>query len=302
MSIPEYPLDPELAGPLARCAALAAKRKAEKSGEEAPVMAPVVYLAAWPDQASAVPNIMARSALFGAIRKGRRRYLKREKIAALDGIDIFFTGERLDQADLDVHLAVLQIMRSRPLGKKIRIPAYQILKVLGKTDTGKNRTILHSRITRMVATAVEVKQGRFSYIGSLIVEAFKDEHTHEWVIELNPQLAPLFEADRFTLVEWDARRALDGKPLAQWLHSFFASHAKPYPITVATLHGLCGSENGALAGFRQELRSALAAVAAITSWTWEIDDGDLVHLEKTPSRSQARHLARRKDGGPKRRR
>lgn len=37
------------------------------------------------------------------------------------------------------------------------------------------------------------------------------------------------------------RHALDGHQLAQWLHGFYASHAKPFPIKIETLHRLCGS-------------------------------------------------------------
>ena len=48
----------------------------------------VVQLPLWPEPVRAGPNGFLRSALFGAIRKGRRRYLKAEQLAALDGIEI----------------------------------------------------------------------------------------------------------------------------------------------------------------------------------------------------------------------
>jgi len=63
---------------------------------------------------------------------------------------------------------------------------------------------------------------------------------------------------------------------------------------VATLHEWSGSQNKSLAGFRRHLRAALddlvrsGAIAA-----WRIDDGDLVHVERTPTASQRRHLARK---------
>ena len=34
--------------------------------------------------------------------------------------------------------------------------------------------------------------------------------------------------------------------LAKWLHGFFATHAKPYPYKVGTLHNLCGSTDKSL--------------------------------------------------------
>ncbi|MDP1293638.1 hypothetical protein Q6296_27835, partial [Klebsiella variicola] len=83
-----------------------------------------------------------------------------------------------------------------------RVTSYALLKLMGKTDTGKNRATLNKRITRLVASALTVKQGRYSYIGSLIAGAAKDEETQEWVIELDAKLRPLFAADQFTQVEW----------------------------------------------------------------------------------------------------
>ena len=83
------------------------------------------------------------------------------------------------------------------MGEPCRVTAYALLKLMGKTDTGKNRTTLHNRIERLVANAVTVKQGRYTYIGGLIRFAAKDEETQEWVIELDAKLRPLFAADQF---------------------------------------------------------------------------------------------------------
>ena len=74
-----------------------------------PSLANVVMLPIWPDAVRAVPNGFLRSALFGTIRRGARRYMKRERIAALEGIEIYYTGERLDQGDLDVWEMILHI-------------------------------------------------------------------------------------------------------------------------------------------------------------------------------------------------
>lgn len=62
-----------------------------------------------------MPNGILRSALFGAIAKGKRRYIDGEKLAALDGIEISYTGQRLDQGDLDVWESVLHVMRNQPI-------------------------------------------------------------------------------------------------------------------------------------------------------------------------------------------
>lgn len=273
-------------------AAARVERKEQKSSASN-----VVQLPLWPVPVRAVPNGFLRSALFGAIAKGRRRYLEREQLAAVDGIEVRYTGQRLDQGDLDVYESVLHALRLQPLGRQCRVTTYALLKLMGKVDTGGNRATLYKRLIRLRANAVEIKQGRYTYIGGLVDEAFKDDETQEWVIVLNPKLRALFEPDQFTLVEWSVRQALSGQPLAQWLHGFYASHAQPYPIKVETLLKLSGSENDSPRSAQQKLRKALDVVAEACeahgeSFSHTTREG-LVYVRKENSGSQQRHLAKR---------
>lgn len=257
----------------------------------------VVRLPLWPEATRGVPNVALRSALFGAIKKGARAYLERAEIHAQDGITIRYTGARLDQGDLDVWETVLHLARHQALGDECRVTAYQLLKLLGKTDSGKNRDTLDRRLSRMKATGVDVKLGRSSYEGSLIDEVHRAEGSREYVIRLNPKLRVLFEAEEFTQLDWTVRQALDGKPLAQWLHGFYASHARPYPVKIETLHRLCGSEAKRLTDFKIDLRRNLDSVTEAGNAHGQpfgyVIAGDLVHVEKTPSGTQRRHLTKK---------
>lgn len=271
------------------------KGEIQPSNSKAP-SAELVMLPLWPEVVRGVPNAALRSALFGAIKKGPRAYLERQEIHAQEGIRIIYTGARLDQGDLDVWETVLHIARVQALSNECRVTAYQLLKLLGKTDTGINRDTLDRRLSRMKATGVDVTVGRYGYEGSLIDEVFRDKETRQYVIRLNPKLSALFAADQFTQVDWSVRHALDGKPLAQWLHGFFASHAKPYPIKMATLLQLSGSENEDASSGRQKLRKALEALADASKvngqpFSYEIRF-DLVHIQKMASAAQKRYLNR----------
>jgi hypothetical protein len=277
-----------------------AKQQAEREPlPGAPLPKNVVQLPLWPEVVRGVPNGMLRSALFGAIKKGVRRYMEGEKVAAIDGIEIRYTGQRLDQGDLDVWESVLHIVRLQEMGEQCRFTAYAMLKLLEKTDTGSNRDTLHKRLMRLKANAVEVQQGRYSYAGSLIDDVYRDKETHEYVLILNPNLRPLFAADQFTQIDWSVRHALNGQPLAQWLHGFYASHAKPYPMKIETLLKLSGSENTEPRSSRQTVRKALDALADASEangqpFNYEIH-GDLVDVQKLASRSQRRYLTKKKD-------
>jgi hypothetical protein len=244
----------------------------------------VIQLPVWPQAVRAVPNGFLRSALFSAIGKGKRRYMQAELVASVDGVEIRYTGQRLDQGDLDVWETVLHAVRHQELGEEYRVTTYALLKLMGKTNSGENRKTLQTRLERLRANALTVKQGRFTYIGGLIAGAAKDEETQEWVIELDKKMRPLFAADQFTQIEWEVRHALNGQSLAQWLHGFYASHAKPFPMKVETLLDLSGSENTEPRSSRQKLRKALNALTDTSEmfgekFSYEIR-GDLVHVDK----------------------
>jgi len=256
-----------------------------------------VQLPIWPDDVRGVPNGFLRSALFGAIRKGRRRYMQGEQIAAVNDIEIRYTGQQLDQGDLDVWESVLHIARLQQLDTQCRFTAYALLKLINKKDTGSNRETLHARLMRLKATAVEIHHGRYSYAGSLIDEVYRDKETQQYVVILNPKLCVLFGKDNFTQIDWSIRRELDNKQLAQWLHGFYSSHAQPHPIKIETLHGLCGSEAAVMSDFAKTLRAALDDVSRACArhgehFSYSIRD-NVLHVSKTPSRSQQRHLVRR---------
>lgn len=75
-----------------------------------------VLLPAWADTRRAAASAVFRSALFPALARGHRRFVKRQKIFSTRGIDVFFTGELFDQSDLDVYLEILHLMRNQPGG------------------------------------------------------------------------------------------------------------------------------------------------------------------------------------------
>ncbi len=255
-----------------------------------PPLGDAAPLIVWPSAVRGVPNAILRSALFGAIQRGARIYQDRVKKASVDGVTVIHSGPTLDQADLDVWQNCLHIARIEGTGTRIYFTASGFLKDIGRTASGADMEWLKSALTRLATSAVEVTDGRKAYFGPLLHHGMRDDVTGQYVIEINPAITAIFGGDGWTGVEYDTRRTLKGQPLAQWLHGFYASHARPYPFKVATLHQLCGSRNKLLRGFKRELLGALAKLAEATGWTCEIDGDDLVRVTKTPSLAQRRNL------------
>lgn len=260
------------------------------------VLAPATsaILPLWRSPCRGVPNSILRSALFGAIKRGKRAFVQRQLLASTDGVNVLFTGPRLDQADLDVWEQSMHLARTGGLGTRIQFTAHGFLKGIGKNTSGANHKWLKGAFARLASAVVEIEDGKKAYFGPMLHHGARDDETGHYCIEINPAIVVLYGSDGWSQIEWGQRLALKRQPLAQWLHGFYSTHAAPYPMKVGTLHRLSGSENAQIAGFRRDLRWALDKLTDATGWGWEIDDADLVHIRKKPSASQARHLIRRR--------
>lgn len=286
----------------------AVRRKTTERALAAPAQLPF-----WPDAVRGVPNGILRSALFGAIKRGKRRYVEREVFASVQGIDILYTGPRLDQSDLDVWQGALHLARLAPLGNRIEFTEKSFLRLIGRGGEGgvnigkSDRDWLKNALARLSANTVEIKQGPYAYAGSLVDEYFRDEDSGRYVLVLNPRMKVMFGREGWTQIDWSLREALRGHPLAQWLHGFYSTHACPFPLKVETLHKLCGSEMGeaavsdanrskSMSGWRDDrlipaLNVLMAACLQVgQAFSWEITNGDLVNVSRDPSQSQRKHL------------
>ena len=86
-----------------------------------------------------MPNPVIRSALFPAIKSKDRRLLdKREKVAALDGVEISFQRAALNQQDFDVAVTVFNLARNHPLGTVCHTSAHGLLKKLAWAPAKRN--------------------------------------------------------------------------------------------------------------------------------------------------------------------
>jgi hypothetical protein len=263
----------------------------EKPQKDAPP-AEIVRLPLWPEVKRGVPNAVLRGALFAAVQGKGRIAMERELLAVQKGIEIRFTGWQLTQSDLEVWEQALHLARQHPLGTRCDFTARGFLKALGRRT--QNHEWLKGAFARLSGAVVEITHGHRTYFGSLIEGGVRDEDTGRYVLEINPKLAALYTATRWTATDWEQRKRLQGKPLALWLQGFYASHAEPHALSVEYLHRLSGSRTKQLWKFKQNLTQALRdleAVGAIRSF--EIVN-DLIHVELVPSKSQQKRLSKPK--------
>lgn len=217
----------------------------------------------WPEDKRAAPNAMVRCALFrGAManRGGKREMHRETLLASLGGEEIYYTGEDLDQRDMDVWMAVLQLFREQPVGQYVHVTSNRLLRLAGLTNTGPSHDALEERLKRLALGRVDLiptdPKSRAVFFGSLLQSAERTPDGKYWELSLAPRLKALFN-EGYTWVDWSIRNELRRASLAQWLHSFYRSHREPMPIGVEKLKDLSGSGTKELRYFRSDLKKAL---------------------------------------------
>ena len=279
--------------PLDALASLTAKKRASKQVTKITPKATQLSLELWPDAVRGVPNAVLRGSLF-TVSKQRATAKKRELLAAVEGIEIRFKGERFNQTDLDLWEMLLHLARMQPLGNQVEFTAYSLLKELGRGTGGKDHDDLKEDISRLLGGVVEITwtDTNKTFLGHLVEKAYRDEVTQRYVVVFDQKMLGLYEGG-YSYVDWERRKALKGNSLAKWLQGFYASHASPYPYKVETIKNLCGSTVARLTDFRRLLKAALDELVEVGSIkAWKITD-DLIHIDNVPTKSQAKHLIKK---------
>jgi len=180
-----------------------------------------------------------------------------------------------------VHLA-----RQHPLGHVCGFTAHGLLRALVLHTGNSDHKWLHSVIIRLTACAVQITHENKTYFGSLIESGVKDELTKHYNIKLNRDLIRLYGGTQWTAIDWKQRQYLRRHPLAQALHAFYSTHAKPHPIKLATLKEVTGSRNSQPASFKRQTRQALKALVDLGFLTRGDIEGDLVTVQRATKNIQ----------------
>ena len=236
-----------------------------------------IMLPEWPDKKRGTPNSFLRSALFPAIKSTAiRERLVLEFVESQSGITIKYDGYVLNQEDLTLWETLVHLCRKSPLGDICEFTAYEILKALELGTGADEYNRLYEGITRLAVCHLNINAGQ--YFGAMILQGTRDKETQRYVLQLNRQLINLYK--QHTWIDWDERLVFRKSQLAQYLHGFYSSHDKPYPIKIETLHKLSGSKIKSLAKFKQNLKIALDELKKIHFLEDHKFDDDLVIVNK----------------------
>lgn len=252
---------------------------------------PKENLPPWPEGFAGTPNAWLRGALFSAIQGKDRRFFQEVVLEAVKPVKIVYTGWQLDQSDLDVWETLVILLHFQPLGQGVTFSAHSILKMLGRDVGGQNHKWLEESFNRLSGCIARISTPRHDFLGSLMCGS-RDKATGQYSVYLHPDILRFYK-DGWTQIDWQQRQALRGKPLALWLHGWYCSHASAYDLKVETIAKLSGSRNPCMRSFKRQIATALDDLVAVGAvGAWSITDG-LVSVDREPSQSQKKHLAKK---------
>lgn len=231
-----------------------------------------------------VPHAFVRSGMFTSLRyhgrATRPAFTEQTEIATYCDVHLYqCAGEQLEGNDLDVIGACLNLASRLPVpgpdeaSMTVRLEEKGLLKRLGWNQGGQGRNLLERSLERM-------SKAEFVFDAPSTVESGKRttkliHHTSRetegrgkivWrKIALSTDLIPLTEAG-WTLLNQNERIGLKDNPLAQWLHAFYSSHAKPHPLLPDTIKRLANRGAMPQKKWTATLTEALSVVKKITGW------------------------------------
>ena len=184
-----------------------------------------------------VANGVLRGSLFSAgVIRGKRQYLKNHPVTDWAGVRVAWSGAQLDQADLDVALAVLRVLEretedgtvediklknGRIMYSRVRCSVRGLLRDMGRRPGGSGQKWLGDALDRLKGGLV-FKKGRVRVSGAIIPYHSMDDAGDVLVVDISRAFIKVF-AHGFTRLDWGVRLSLPDS-FAKWLHGHICTH------------------------------------------------------------------------------
>jgi len=241
-------------------------RAAELAGE--PVQ---LTLGTWFKKQRAIPKPISNSAIFRVLAKGEQRLiLRNEKVASrtkggVAEFEVFFTGEELDQRDMDLWLECCHEVHMNDNNcSSIQLTQTEMLKRLKRSKSGVAVKQLKASLLRLQGAQIVVEGNdesgkKYTYISSLVLRALVNKDGIN--VQLDSELSGLFSRS-VAYVDHELRLSL-GSDLAKAMFAFVTSDRPEeyrsgsfHRVKVNELHGIVGSR-ATTPNFKKSLRIAM---------------------------------------------
>jgi hypothetical protein len=237
-------------------------------------------LAPWADDMRAMPNDLARAALFTTRNKKTPREVRLQHMIfhVNKDVQITYTGIEL-RADDDelVWQQILEYAKRSPVGTPVSFTFYQLCTDLGWPINGRYYDKAEECLTRLQATAMQFSSGRIGRLESIsLIHRFRvldrGKKTSKCQVEIDQEMVVLFAGDHYSRFVWEKYRELS--PTARRMFDYFVSHKEPFPLKLETFRLMCGSDSSRVKKWREQSGIACDELtkSGLVELTWVQDD------------------------------
>lgn len=226
----------------------------------------------WQEGNAAMPNTIARSALFAPINRGRRKFLNNVQIAARADVTLYYKGDQLDMGDADVFAQTIRLIEKFDLGTDVEILPYGFLREMGRPTGGSAKKWLDKSFERLTEGTLKVDTEEYKVVLHLVDEYFHDKVQDKYFVRVNKKVAELFKKERYGLFDWEKRKQI-GLGLTKWMQTYIRSNNGPQRIGIEKLQEWCGKKARQKSKFRAELNAAFQELErlGLVKPGWSVD-------------------------------
>ncbi len=243
-------------------------------------------LAPWGDDMRAMPNDLARAALFTTRNKKTPREVRQQHVIfhVNKNVLITYTGIEL-RADDDelVWQQVLEYAKRSPVGTPVSFTFYELCTDLGWAINGRYYDKAEECLTRLQATAMQFSSGRIGRLESVsLIHRFRvldrGKKTSRCQVEIDEEMVVLFAGDHYSKFVWEKYRELS--PTARRMFDYFVSHKEPFPLKLETFRLMCGSDSARLKKWREQTGQACEELSqsGLIKLSWV--QGDSIYCQR----------------------
>lgn len=248
-----------------------------------------VFLPAWSDLHSALPNLLLRSGLWN-VRATRHDFcigecegdgmhaepvcIDNHVVPSLGDVTLINRGPALGSFDRQVFAACINYYREdRPLSGGgdaawIEVSFFKFITGRGSSYHADGHRALRASLERLSAMSLHVRHdGQEIQLPRVIEVSFSDgtargdapQASDSIFFRVLAPFAALYGPNKWTAVPHDALNA--GMGLKSWLACFYSTHSKSFPTKIEDIHYLCKSA-ASLPKFKVQLRDALKIMSS----------------------------------------
>ena len=243
-------------------------------------------LAPWGDDMRAMPNDLARAALFTTRNKKTPREVRQQHVICHVNKDVLITYTGIElRADDDelVWQQVLEYAKRSPVGTPVSFTFYELCTDLGWPINGRYYDKAEECLTRLQATAMQFSSGRIGRLESVsLIHRFRvldrGKKTSRCQVEIDEEMVVLFAGDHYSKFVWEKYRELS--PTARRMFDYFVSHKEPFPLKLETFRLMCGSDSARLKKWREQTGQACEELSqsGLIKLSWV--QGDSIYCQR----------------------